>query len=85
MATIPTVHLNGTSYNNLFDGYAAALSAIDHAIDALARAESNGRDFYPQGPEAFRQHRQERQEAFDHLRAAHKHAEEILAGICEQR
>jgi len=84
MATIPTVHLNGTSFTNLRDGYAAAYDAIDKAMDALANAESNGRDFYPQGPDAFHRHRQERQAAFDNLRFAHKYVEEVLIGICDQ-
>ena len=85
MATIPTVHLNGTGFTDLRDGYAAAYDAIDKAIDALAKAESNGRDFYPQSPDAFYQHRQERQAAFDSLRSAHKYVEEVLIGICNQQ
>lgn len=84
MATIPTIHLNGTSGTDLRDGYAAAYDAIEKAMQALAKAESNGRDFYPQGPDAFYQHRQERQSAFDNLRAAHKYVEEVLIGICDQ-
>ena len=84
MATIPTVHLNGTSLTDLRDGYASAYGAIDKAIEALAKAESNGRDFYPQGPEAFYQHRQERQEAFNQLCAAKAYVGEVLAGICDQ-
>jgi len=84
MTTIPTLHLNGTSKTDLRDGYAAAYDAINNAIDALAKAESNGRDFYPQGPDAFYQHRKERQTAFDSLRSAHKYVEEVLIGICDQ-
>jgi len=85
MATIPTIHLNGTGFTDLRDGYAAACDAIDKAIDALAKAESNGRDFYPQGPDAFYQHRQERQAAFDNLCAAHAYVGEMLIGICDQQ
>jgi len=84
MATIPTIHLNGTGFTSLRDGYAAAYDAIDAAMKALGNAESNGRDFYPQGPEAFYQHRKERQVAFDNLRSAHKYVEEVLIGICDQ-
>ena len=36
MTTIPTIHLNGTGFTDLRDGYAAAYDAIDNAIDALA-------------------------------------------------
>jgi hypothetical protein len=85
MATIPTVHLNGTGFTDLRDGYAAAYDAIDKAIDALAAAELNGRDFYPQGPDAYYQARKERDQAFDQLRAAHAYVGEMLAGICDQR
>lgn len=84
MATIPTIHLNGTSATDLRDGYAAAYRAIDKAIDALAEAELNGRDFYPQGPDAYYQARKERDEAFDKLRSAHAYVAEMLAGICDQ-
>jgi hypothetical protein len=85
MATIPTIHLNGTSFTDLRDGYAAAYDAIDKAIDALANAESNGRDFYPQGPDAFYLHRKERDNAFDQLRAAQQYVGEMLMGICDQQ
>lgn len=85
MATIPTVHLNGTGFTDLRDGYAAAYDAIDKAIDALAKAELNGRDFYPQAPGAYYQARDERDQAFDQLRAAHAYVGEMLIGICAQR
>ena len=85
MATIPTVHLNGTGFTNLRDGYAAAYDALEKAIDALANAELNGRDFYVQGPAAYSQARAERDEAFLKLRAAHDYVDEMLAGICDQR
>lgn len=84
MATIPTVHLNGTSFTDLRDGYSAAYDAIDAAIDALANAELNGRDFYPQGPDAYYQARKERDAAFDQLRAAQQYVGEMLMGICDQ-
>jgi hypothetical protein len=85
MATIPTVHLNGTGFTDLRDGYAAAHDAIDAAIDALANAELNGRDFYVQGPAAYSQARAERDAAFAKLRAAHDYVGEMLAGICDQK
>jgi hypothetical protein len=85
MATIPTVHLNGTSFTDLRDGYAAAYDAIDKAIDALVNAEHNGRDFYPQGPDAYSQARKERDQAFDQLRAAQEYVGQVLIGICDQQ
>lgn len=44
-----------------------------------------GRDFYPQGPDAYYQARKERDQAFDRLRAAHAYVGEMLAGICDQQ
>ena len=85
MATIPTIHLNGTGFTTLRDEYAAAYDAIDKAIDALAAATMNGRDYYPQGADAFYKARDERQAALNKLREAHEYVGEMLAGICDQR
>lgn len=85
MATVPTIHLNGTGFTTLRDGYAAAHDAIGTAICALVKAELNGRDFYPQGPDAFYKARDERHAALDKLREAHQYAGEMLAGICDQQ
>ena len=84
MATFPTLHLNGTGKTTLRDEYAAAYDAIDKAIDALAAATLNGRDYYPQVEGAYHQARSERDAAFDQLRQAHQYAGEMLAGICDQ-
>jgi hypothetical protein len=43
-----------------------------------------GRDFYPQGPDAYYQARDERSEAFGHIEAARKYVGEVLMGICDQ-
>jgi hypothetical protein len=48
MLPVPTVHLNGTSRAELLDGVTAAAQAIDRAMDKLADAWPNGRDYYPQ-------------------------------------
>jgi hypothetical protein len=85
MATIPTVHLNGTGFTDLRDGYAAAYDAIDKAMDALAKAELNGRDFYVQGPDAYQQARKERDAVFGKLLYAQAYVGEMLAGICDQK
>jgi hypothetical protein len=84
MATFPTLHLNGTSRTNLRDEYATAYDAIEKAIDALAAATLNGRDYYPQAEGAYYQARSERDTALDQLRKAHEYAGEMLIGICDQ-
>jgi len=68
----------------LRDEYAAAYDAIGKAINALANATLNGRDFYPQGTEAYYQARKERDQAFAQLDAAHGYVGQMLAGICDQ-
>jgi hypothetical protein len=85
MATVPTIHLNGTGFTTLRDEYAAAYDAIGKAVDALASTTCNGRDFYPQGPDAYYKARDERTEAFTKLREAHAYVGEVLMGICDQR
>ena len=85
MATIPTIHLNGTSGDDLRREYHNAYKAIGDAIDALVAATHNGRDFYPQGPDAYSQARKERDEAFWQLRAAQAYVGAMLAGICDQQ
>lgn len=82
--TIPTLHLNGTSGTTLVEEYRDAYEAIDRAIDALAAATCNGRDFYPQGPDAYYQAREERQQALQKLREAQEYVELIWAGISDQ-
>jgi hypothetical protein len=84
MATIPTVHLNGTGAANLRDEYWAASKAIDAAIEKLSNATCNGRDFYPQGADAYQQARKEREAAFHKLHEAQLYVDEVLAGICDQ-
>lgn len=49
----PTIHLNGTSASDLLDGIKDAVCAVNAAIDAIAKAAPNARDYYPQGPQAF--------------------------------
>jgi hypothetical protein len=84
MATIPTIHLNGTSGEDLKREYHTAYKAIDVAMDALAAATLNGRDFYVQSPHAYSQAREERDAAFAKLREAQAYVEEMLGGICDQ-
>ena len=84
MATIPTVHLNGTPGAYLKREYLIAYEAIDKSIEALADATLNARDFYPQGADAYSQARAERDAAFEKLRQAQAYVEQVLEGICDQ-
>lgn len=81
---IPTVHLNGTNAETLRSEYEKAYYAIQAAIDALSEATLNGRDFYPQGPDAYYEARDQRNEAFSCLYAVRDYAGRIVEGIDAQ-
>lgn len=51
--TVPAVHLNGTSGDELADQLRTAWAAVDAAINALTKAAPSMRDYYPQGPDAW--------------------------------
>ena len=51
--TPPTIHLNGTSSQELWKGYEAAYDAIRAAQEALGKIEFNSRDYYVQSPLAW--------------------------------
>lgn len=51
----PTIHLNGTSGEALLDQVTTAAQAAQELLRALFAASPNGRDYYPQGPDALRQ------------------------------
>ena len=48
----PTIHLNGTSADELIEQLDRAQRAVLDATKALAQAAPNGRDYYPQGATA---------------------------------
>ena len=80
MTAIPTVHLNGTSGQDLRREYQTAYRAVKFAIDSLCEATCNGRDYYPQEAEAYA----ERQAALCKLRDVESYLEEVLMGIMDQ-
>lgn len=49
----PTIHMNGSDPQRLYDDYINVATAINHALDALVETFPNGRDYYPQGPDAI--------------------------------
>lgn len=52
---LPTVHLNGTGRDTLLTEYKEAHAALVAARDALVKTTCHGRDYYPQGPQAYYQ------------------------------
>lgn len=64
--TLPTIHPNGTPKRMLMDGLMTVHAALDAVYGLMRQCAPNGRDYYPQGPEAF-------DKAFDeHLRRMQK-------------
>lgn len=51
---LPTVHRNGTSREQLIETYSSAYYAICDALRSVENVELNGRDYYPQGADAFK-------------------------------
>jgi hypothetical protein len=80
----PTIHLNGTSGQDLKAEYYAAYEAIERAVEALAAATLNARDFYVQSADAYYEAREQRAEAFDKLRQVQDYVEGMLVGIIDQ-
>jgi hypothetical protein len=52
-ATVPTVHLNGTSAHELLAGLETAVEALREGQRRMVMAGPNGRDYYPQGNQAM--------------------------------
>lgn len=66
--TAPVVHLNGTSGEELADGYDAAQVALAAAVRALEAASPNARDYYVHAdPGAFEAARREHEDRLQRL------------------
>lgn len=50
---LPTIHMNGTSKERLIEALCNASEKLEDAFLALKETAPNGRDYYPQGPEAL--------------------------------
>ena len=51
---VPTIHLNGDTRGTLMAQVCEAYSALGDAIKAVQGMAPNGRNYYPQGPDATR-------------------------------
>lgn len=80
----PTVHMNGTAKSDLLRQNIEAANAVDTAIDQLCRAIPNGRDYYPQGPEALEQAMTEHRARRARLDAVRNELMDIAEAIANQ-
>ncbi len=52
---LPTIHSNGTSRIRLVNALEEVSNKLNDAYESMREAAPNGRDYYPQGPEALQQ------------------------------
>jgi hypothetical protein len=55
MLVLPTIHLNGTSKEVLFEDLSNALYAVTLAMEAVQATAPHGRDYYTQSGNALQQ------------------------------
>ncbi len=78
---VPTVHLNGTSKQELLDQLCEAITALHAAGKALARACPNGRDYYVQSATAIGQALDQHEARMNKLREIVTELEAIAEAI----
>lgn len=83
MTMIPSVHLNGTSKQELIRTNMAALLSVTAAISNVQKSAPNGRDFYPQSPDAITTAMAEHWERINKLKAVQEDFEKILEKLTE--
>lgn len=85
---LPTIHRNGTSGEDLLEQTCTAADAVKVAIRALENAGPNGRDYYPQGPDALQraatEHRERIAKLAEVVAELEEMAERIVDAIDEQ-
>ncbi len=80
----PTIHSNGTSGKLLYLDYENAMNRVQDAIDALNNTTLNGRDYYPQGVDAFEKAVQERIDMGNRMASVHNDLQIITTSIHDQ-
>jgi len=78
---VPSIHLNGTSKNELLEQQIEALRALRAAIAALRQAAPNGRDYYPQGTAAAARALAEHSRRLGNLHAVETELEDLALAI----
>lgn len=82
---LPTIHLNGTDAESLFEQTCEVAGKLRAALVALDEAAPNARDYYPQGDRAFAQARTEHQARAAKLREVLQELEAIAEHVAEER
>lgn len=80
----PSIHLNGTSKQELLDQYTESAGAVWQAIKTLADNCPNARDYYVQSNDAIKQAIEEHINRLKRLESVHKELMELADYVCEQ-
>lgn len=81
---LPTIHMNGTSARTLLDDIEEASNALLIAQNALRAMSPNGRDYYPQGPDAIQTAIDEHQARIDRVRGVREELNTLAEAIHAQ-
>ena len=79
----PTLHLNGTSKNQLLDDYCDMSQALNAAMEKMIENGPNGRDYYPQGELSLTQARQEHMDRIAKIHAVKAEIDQITEHIAD--
>jgi hypothetical protein len=81
---IPTIHLNGTSADELILQLQEAGSALRIAYARLTETYPDGRDYYTQGPDACSQATKEHRARLDKIAAVQDEIDQIWESVQNQ-
>ncbi|NBT35917.1 MAG: hypothetical protein EBT03_10355 [Betaproteobacteria bacterium] len=81
----PTIHLNGTAAEVLYNLHCEAYDALRRALSALEAASPNGRDFYPQGSHAIGEAMNEHGARVSRLLSVMRELDELRESIADAR
>jgi hypothetical protein len=83
--TFPTLHLNGTSYDELFERADAACNTLYEAVMALRATAPNARDYYIQRGAAFAAAQQEHSDRVNRVSQALGEMQSLRENLMEQK
>mgnify|MGYP001616820653 CR=1 FL=1 len=81
----PSIHLNGTSGDELLTQVCDVVHGLNQALDLMAKAAPHGRDYYVQGDDVFSQARREFDDRVKRIRSVLKEYEEIAMAVSDRR
>ena len=82
---VPTVHLNGTSAEELMNQLRSAALAVQNAMNVLALAAPHGRDYYPQNSNAINDAMEQHRSRMRRLSEVHTELFELHEAVYRQR